>query len=299
MSRQIDHKEFIRRLDERFPNRNYKVVSNYVKTSIPILVSDKHGEYLIKPTSLIIGETPSIKCAVDKNKTVKSKFEEVHGELYDYSKFEYVTAKNKGKVTCKTHGDFLITPNDHLSGKGCRECGFISRSIGRRTSTDEFINRARKVHGNKYDYNSTDYLSAKVPITIICPVHGGFSQIPNYHLSGNGCQKCGLETGGFSKTDFVKNCKSGLAILYVIRCYLDEESFYKVGITSRTIKDRYRKHELPYQYEIIHNLELPAGKVWELERELLRKFSSFKYKPKIDFEGKTECLTIDPINYKN
>lgn len=54
-----------------------------------------------------------------------------------------------------------------------------------------FIKKARKVHGNKYDYSKTEYINAKTKICIICPEHGEFWQIPSNHLSGyEGCKIC-------------------------------------------------------------------------------------------------------------
>ena len=65
-------------------------------------------------------------------------------------------------------------------------------------TTEEFIQRARKVHGNKYDYSKSEYANSKTKTTIICPIHGEFQQTPNKHLSGQGCPKC--NTGGGANT---------------------------------------------------------------------------------------------------
>lgn len=45
-------------------------------------------------------------------------------------------------------------------------------------TTEEFIQRARKVHGNKYDYSKSKYVNSKTKTTIICPIHGEFQQTP-------------------------------------------------------------------------------------------------------------------------
>lgn len=60
----------------------------------------------------------------------------------------------------------------------------------RRMTTDEFVERAKQVHGEKYDYSETVYISNKQPVTIICPEHGPFQQRPINHLSGKGCPYC-------------------------------------------------------------------------------------------------------------
>ena len=62
----------------------------------------------------------------------------------------------------------------------------------KRLTTQEFIERARKVHGDKYDYSKVEYKGIFVKVPIICPIHGVFYQTPHEHLSFKGCPKCGL-----------------------------------------------------------------------------------------------------------
>lgn len=58
-------------------------------------------------------------------------------------------------------------------------------------TTETFIQKARKVHGDKYDYSKVEYKNAYNKVPIICPKHGIFYQIPNSHLIGKGCSDCG------------------------------------------------------------------------------------------------------------
>lgn len=44
----------------------------------------------------------------------------------------------------------------------------------KKLTTEEFIERARKIHGNKYDYSKVNYVNAKTKVCIICPIHGEF-----------------------------------------------------------------------------------------------------------------------------
>ena len=53
-----------------------------------------------------------------------------------------------------------------------------------KTKNEIFIEKAKKVHGDKYDYSKVNYINAKTKICIICPVHGEFLQEPNNHLIG-------------------------------------------------------------------------------------------------------------------
>ena len=68
--------------------------------------------------------------------------------------------------------------------------------------TDEFIKKARKVHGDKYDYSKVEYVNNHTKVCIICPKHGEFWQVPNSHLNGNGCPACvGLKR--LTKEEFI------------------------------------------------------------------------------------------------
>jgi hypothetical protein len=121
----------------------------------------------------------------------------VHGELYDYSKTNYVHALTKIIITCKTHGDFEQTPNKHLRGSGCQKCSHYTK----RKITEDFIIEANQVHNNLYDYSKTTYINSNTNVSIACKLHGNFEQLPSNHLKGQRCPKC----SGRNKTteDFI------------------------------------------------------------------------------------------------
>lgn len=56
----------------------------------------------------------------------------------------------------------------------------------KKLTTEEFIARAKEVHGDKYDYSKVEYANKDAKVTIICPEHGPFEQKPHNHLMGNG-----------------------------------------------------------------------------------------------------------------
>lgn len=127
------------------------------------------------------------------------KARKVHGDRYDYSKVEYVDAHTKVTITCPIHGDFIQTPNSHLNGGGCPKCGGSMK-----LTTQEFIARARKIHGDKYDYSKVDYINANTKVCIICPIHGEFWQTPSKHLNGRGCNECGIKNEQKNKEKHLK-----------------------------------------------------------------------------------------------
>lgn len=151
----------------------------------------KHGDFWIKPKNHLSG-SGCVECSYDRARERfsmgKEEFvrraKEVHGDKYDYSKVEYINESTKVEIICPLHGPFWQTPGNHLLGKGCGRCA------GKGCDTEEFIRKARKVHGDKYDYSKVKYTKNREKVTIICPIHGEFDQVANYHLNGRGCPKC-------------------------------------------------------------------------------------------------------------
>ena len=119
---------------------------------------------------------------------------EIHGKKYDYSQTKYIDTTKKVKIICPIHGEFLQTPSNHLSGYDCKLCGIEKRKHSQSKSTKEFIKQSKKIHGNKYDYKSVNYVNRSTPVKIYCNKHKiYFYQKPSNHLAGCGCQKCGIE----------------------------------------------------------------------------------------------------------
>ena len=128
----------------------------------------------------------------------------VHGNKYDYSLAEYVNSKAKVKIICLEHGVFEQWPGDHMNGSGCPVCGH-----NKKLTNEIFIERAVKVHGNKYDYSLVEYVNYDTKVKIICPEHGMFEQTPHEHLKGSECYKCANNKKGISSTlsDFIEKSK--------------------------------------------------------------------------------------------
>ena len=165
---------------------------DYKKSNIKVVIICKdHGEFAQTPSGHLSGDGCP-ECSSCKPLTTESfiiKSSEVHGDKYNYSKVIYINACSKIIIICKEHGEFTQTPNGHLSGKGCLECG------GRVPLTSEiFIDRSTKVHGYKYDYSKVNYININSNIIIICKEHGEFEQAPSNHLAGAGCLECGFKS---------------------------------------------------------------------------------------------------------
>lgn len=141
---------------------------------------------------------------MDKTQIFIKKARNIHGDKYDYSQVIYTYNKEKVKIICPLHGEFFQTPSNHIhktKPQGCRLCGIDKLRQDKKMSLEDFIAKANKIHNNKYDYSETAYgLNSKVPVTIICPIHGKFYPTPNNHIHPTcptGCPKCKLITIGF------------------------------------------------------------------------------------------------------
>ena len=158
------------------------------------------------------------------------KARQVHGDKYDYSRVEYINSYTKVKIICPIHDEFEQRPVHHLRGCDCPYCVTNTKS-----SKEEFEEKARKIHGNWYNYDYVDYQTAHTLVTIVCPQHGPFEQKPNDHLNGIGCYKCGMvNRDGFYHYQWLKenlDKHNEPCVIYLIEMFNDEERFLKFGIT--------------------------------------------------------------------
>lgn len=161
-----------------------------------VIVCPDHGAFEQTPLAHLRGQgcpqCGAKRRARSSRKTTKQFIEEavmVHGKKYDYSLVKYRTNKEKVRILCPRHGEFLQTPADHLSGKGCRLCG-IEKSAASRSLGDGWIARMSAAHDGRYRYPDTRVLSHK-RIQACCPEHGEFTVLPYSHaVGGHPCPKC-------------------------------------------------------------------------------------------------------------
>ena len=159
----------------------------------------------------------------EKTKLFIEKSIKIHGDKYDYSKVEYIKSEEHIIIICKEHGDYLQQPNNHLQGKGCKKCGIKNTKLKKTSNIEEFIEKALKVHGDKYDYSKVEYIKSEENIIIICKEHGDYLQQPNNHLQGKGCKKCGIKNTKLKKTSNIEEF-----IEKVLKVHDDKYDYSKV-----------------------------------------------------------------------
>lgn len=173
------------------------------------------------------------------------KARKAHGDKYDYSKVKYKNSNTKIQIGCPMHGEFWQIPYTHLTTCGCPKCGNEIRINNIRKNNETFVENAKKIHGDKYDYTKVEYVSAKTKVCILCPVHGEFWQKPLNHLNGCGCPKCGNETRrlGSKKTktteDFINECIEKFGDRYDF-----SKTIYNGSHNNITVFDRLKNCEI-------------------------------------------------------
>lgn len=186
------------------------------------LTGKEHGEFWQTPNAHIQKRGCPV-CKQEKlsNSGLKNaeqffkKCEEKFNGKYCYENSVYKNNSTPILIKCPEHGEFWQTPKMHLNGYGCPKCSYKIRTEGRKSNTEEFIRRAKEIHGDKYDYSKVKYVDANTKICIVCHKigpygneHGEFWQLPSHHLYGYGCDKCAKDNLRSTTEDFIKKAQA-------------------------------------------------------------------------------------------
>ena len=271
-----------------------------------IFICKIHGEFYQTPEAHL-NTSGCRSCAIRKvNDGLKITTDEfiarakaVHGETYLYDRSVMLGIHTKITVTCRLHGDFTQTADSHLSGSGCNDCGNIKIGLSNRLSFDDFLAKATERHGDKYVYHRDTFTQSKSTTRITCRKHGDFHQSASKHSSGDGCPKCGNELIGHGRSKFIEGCNrnnNGKGLLYILKCIDGDSVFYKIGITSKTVEQRYSSSRMPFKYTKEYLLVFSGYFAYDIETRFHSLLSGYRYRPSVKFEGHTECFTtIKPI----
>lgn len=212
---------------------------NYVDAFTKVcIICPIHGEFWQNPSNHIHKTHPRgcPKC----NSGVKlslaefiEKARRIHGDKYNYSKVDYINASTKVCIICPKHGEFWQTPASHLAGARCPKCWEEMKGKALFSNTEEFVEKARKIHGNKYDYSKVEYERSNKKVCIICPIHGEFWQTPSHHLRGQGCPKCGNEEISNKRTKSTEQFIKEARVIHG-----DKYDYSKVDMNNRDEKGR-------------------------------------------------------------
>ena len=199
----ITQEEFIDRANLIHKRKyNYSKL-NYINSKTKIeIICPVHGSFLQLPWRHLEGKGCPL-CGRIKQRESKLKsnedfikeLETLYGDKYIYTKVKYQGSHKDILLICPTHGEFKRKADACLHGCGCPKCHYQKISQSLTYTTKDFIDKANKVHNNRYNYCETNYINSKAKLKILCPIHGAFYQNAALHLQGNGCPKCNESKG--------------------------------------------------------------------------------------------------------
>ena len=195
-----------------------------------IIICPKHGKYVQRANNHLSGSLCP-KCGIEKHSESMTKIDqqvfierstELHKGKYTYEKVKYIDTNTKVEITCPKHGSFWQKPRMHMSGQVCWWCSREVVGDKNRGTQEEFIEKSKETHGDRYDYSLVKYKSSLKNVDIICRTHGVFSQAPVQHVRGRGCPKCKNSMGAQLVDDYLTDHK----IPFVCE-YKDHECYYQ------------------------------------------------------------------------
>lgn len=234
--KKLTTEEFIEKAIRIHGNKYDYSKVDYQKTDIKVcIICPIHGEFWQIPSNHIHKTHPKgcpkcgsesriIKNTFINQETFISKLKKHHPE-YDYSITKYFNIDSNFEYICPKHGKQIgHTGSAYYHGTGCPLCARDQQAKRQTLTSQEFIERSNIIHNYKYDYSKVNYVNYSTPVIIICPIHGEFNQVPDYHLHGNGCPKCKESHGE-----------------QLIRKYLEEHNFiFKTQFKDKIGKQSYR-----------------------------------------------------------
>lgn len=208
--KKLSKNEFVIRANKVHNNKfDYSLV-NYINLDTKVnIICPIHKEFKQTPRNHLKGND-CFECSKRKKSKTTDKFVKqaniVHNNFYDYSLTDYKNYLNKVKIICPIHGIFEELPMEHLFKKsGCKKCGIEKTKKFTVIGLDKFIEKANKVHNNKYDYSKVTYINSYTKVEIICPKHGSFFQKPGDHIHAKaGCPVCKESKGELIVTSFLE-----------------------------------------------------------------------------------------------
>lgn len=187
--KKLTTEEFVAKAKKTHGNKYDYSKVEYINNKVKVcIICPEHGEFWQTPHNHLVGQD----CPLCTNNNLKKNTAdfirqaiEVHANKYDYSKVEYTSNKDKVCIICPEHGEFWQRPKRHLAGDGCPIC-----RVNKKLTIEEFVTRAKKTHGDKYDYSRVKYVNTRTKVCLVCPEHGEFWQTPHNHICGDGCPAC-------------------------------------------------------------------------------------------------------------
>jgi hypothetical protein len=277
---------------------------------IRVIIKDSYGECVSTIGHLKEQKIPGIQSAIDKQKYFLNKLK-VKNSYYRNEDFSVMSnyENNKKPIEILTkYGICKVKPSNLLNGD-------FPTILSAKNKTEYFLNMLKDTQQNtfnKYNFVNFKYIKNNIKSKVYCNIHGDFEITPAVLLRGGGCEQCGYDLlrsfkrneqeTNFSHDSWIRQAKVSKKFdsfkVYIIRCWDEEEEFYKIGKTFLNVRSRYYDCNIPYIYETIKIFEsnTEGRYISELEKKLQKLNKENKYTPKKSFNGMYECFKV--VNYE-
>lgn len=289
----VSKDDFIKKAKEKHGDKYDYTEVEYTTASAKVKIRCKdHGVFLQSPNSHLSGAgCPKCGILTNKERITKTTQEfitqahEIHGNKYNYSFVNYKTCKDKVEIVCNSCGNhFLQAPSDHLSGKGCRECGKLKCVRSRSKSHEEWVETLRKKNPHVEVLEKITNSRGKV----LCRCRDcnySWKVRPNTLQQGNGCPRC-------AKYGFLSHNRGKL---YIMVDDLKVPTLMKVGVSVRVEKRKDKilraSKKTGFGIQDLHVVKTWSGSTQnmaDLEKSVHKAFSKYKINFPVKFDGSTE-----------
>jgi len=188
-----------------------------------------------------------------------------------------ICKKRKSLFMCDCGNKFISTISDVKQNKR-KSCGCKKGNELNKYNYGDLINGVKFIK----TLGTVNYAQKA---TFECPICKKEWESLVANIQQGNTKSCCAKKGGWSRTQWVN--KSKISYLYKVRLFNNDESFIKIGITSREINLRF--NSIPYKYEVIKIIKGESAYIYDLELRTKKMFKKYKYNPLIEFKGRTEC----------
>lgn len=305
----MTHLELILELAKIQPNLQVLSTPDKLNTKSRIFVLDELSILYNSSISMLLnGYIPSMQSAWNKSEWLYKTLVNKDTNYRNYIFISKVVTKETPLYILSPIGIVhKITPKSLLKNVNITILSAIDK-------TKYFITNYKHLHPTS-TFENFKYIHKDFKTVATCKLHGDYITTPNKLQQSHGCSTCGyLNTSrslqlyhrsskaihrGWSHSEWInaanisKNFDSFK--VYIIRLYNNTENFIKIGKTFVTIKSRFERKRPPYEYELISYAEGDGLTMSILETTLHSKLKEYKYVPSLNFDGSTECFTIESL----
>lgn len=279
MPKRKTHDEYLEALFEK--EIDFEPLEEYKGSAVKILHRCIEGhEWFVSPNSILRGSGCPV-CSGNKKKTTEDYARNLKQKGSPYKPLEpYINAHTKILHECAEGHKWTVNPTYILAGGGCPVC-----SGNKKKTTDEYA-AALEYRGIQHK-PLEPYINTHTKILHECKKGHKWLATPNKILRGAGCPTCAVN--GFSPEK--------PAILY----YLKVDDYYKIGITNRTVEQRFTAKDRQKITVLFEKYYGQGQDAYEQEQAILKEFADHRVHIPglLESHGNTELFTEDVLQLDN